>query len=598
MAFNQDSLSSFPDKPGVYIMKDAKKTVLYVGKAKVLKERVKQYFGKSGDNRIMIPFLTRQVEEIETIVTFTEKEALLLENTLIKHHQPKYNILLKDDKTYLSIKINHQNKYPMVKLVRFTGTPQKDGLYFGPYTSALAARQTYETITKVFPLRQCSDRELTSRKRPCILYSIKRCIAPCVGKCTKEEYQEVVSETIDFLKGKTSQVTEALKKKIEEASEKLQFERAATILRTIKHIEEIAKEKSAVQTSLKQCDAFALLRKDNFILIVKLIFREGRLIGSEHYDFSLVLQTDDELLTSFLLQHYQKETPAKEILLPIELEDLNSLEEILHTHISCPIKGEKKKLIDLCFENAKALIEQIRENSSSNEALLLQMQEVLNLRRLPSHIECFDTSNISGQDAVASMSVFIDGVKNPKFYRLYRIKKEGHIDDYAAITEVLTRRLKRAKEEDAMPDLIIIDGGKGQLSTAEKVLKELDIVSIDLIALTKEDARHDKGLTKERVFTTNQVEPISLDPRSPLLFLLQRIRDEAHRKAITYHRKSRTKKGLESLLDSVPGIGPTKKMRLLKQFGSVKRIKEATEEELLSVDSITKQDALNLKTHL
>ncbi|MBM3193821.1 MAG: excinuclease ABC subunit UvrC [Chlamydiae bacterium] len=587
---NSEKLLTFPLKPGVYLMKNREGKILYIGKAKILRERIKQYFSNQ-DSRAMIPFLISQLEEIETIVTFTEKEALLLERNLIKKHQPKYNILLKDDKTFISLMINHKNKWPKVSLVRYKENQKEDALYFGPYTSALHARVIFETLTKIFPLRQCSDKELSSRKRPCLLYSIKRCIAPCVGKCTKEEYDETVAESIGFLKGKTKHVLSNLKKKMQEASDALEFEKAGAYLKTIQQIQSVTEAKeSSVQLDIDECDVINFIRKGHYTLLVKLIYRDGFLINSEHYDFSLTLESDEELLSSFLIQHYSVEKSPKEILLPIEIQDGKDVSELINSKVVAPQKGDKKKAIDLAFENAKAIYEQEKLSLSSKEELLLELKEILNLSRFPSRIECFDTSHISGSDAVASLSAFTNGEKDPKKSRVYKIKTASSGDDYSALAEVITRRLTRGLSDNDLPDLIIVDGGKGQLNRILEVFKELEIVSIDLIALTKEEARHDKGLTKERIFIRGKNEPISLNPHSSLLFFLQSIRDEAHRKAITFHRKKRSERTTLSLLDQIQGIGPLKKKALLKQFGSVKRIFSATESELLKVECLTKKD--------
>ncbi len=594
----EENLAKLPEKSGVYLMKDALGKVLYVGKAKNLRLRVKQYF-LGHDTREMIPLLTSQVNHIETIVTFTEKEALLLENTLIKKHKPKYNVLLKDDKTHLSILINHHHPWPMIKLVRTKDQTKEKGLVFGPYTSALAARKTFELIAKVFPLRQCSDRELSQRKRPCILHSIGRCVAPCVGKCTKEEYDELVELTIDFLKGKSKEIVQKLKQDLKKASEALEFEKAHVLHKTITQIEQVLEQKSnVVQFHAKDCDAYNFIRKEHYTLIVKLAFREGRLIGSEHHDFNTLLSSDDETLTSFLLQHYQKEKPPKEILLPIDLPDRQVLEELLDATLVKPERKEKKALVDLALENAKALFEQERHDRTSNEELLLKLQETLKLESFPSRIECFDTSSSSGKSFVASLVVFINGVKDPKQYRLYKIKSEDVHDDTAAMREVLHRRLTRARKEDSLPNLIIVDGGKGQLTQLIAVVKELNIVSIDLAALAKESSRHDKGLTQEKIYRPHLKDPIEFSKHSSLIFFLQQIRDEAHRRAITFHRKKRKEKSIASLLDTVPGIGNAKKQILLKHFGSIKKIAEADEDELTSLKGISKTDAKNLKNHL
>jgi excinuclease ABC subunit C len=589
-------LDTLPLKPGVYLMKDASGKILYIGKAKALKERVKQYFNFT-DTRAMIPFLLNQLHEIEHIVTFSEKEALILENTLIKKHKPKYNILLKDDKTFISLVINPKEKWPRIKLIRYKEDQKKEeGLYFGPYTSALSARATFETMTKIFPLRQCSDRELLSRKRPCLLYSIKRCLAPCVAKCTKLDYDHTVKEAVYFLKGKSQSVLNDLKKNMEKAANALEFEKAGSILKTIRQIEEtLSKQKSSVKLNIHDLDAINFIRKGHYTLFIKLIFRNGSLVSSEHYDFSLTFENDDEMLSSFLMQHYVKEKAPEEILLPIEIEDHKTLSEIIEAKITTPERGDKKNIIDLAYENAKSIYEQEKMSGASKEELLLELKETLGLSRLPLKIECYDTSHISGSDAVASMAAFTNGIKDKKRSRIYKIKKQKNADDYSSLRETLTRRLTRALEEDELPDLIIVDGGKGQLSTVLDVCKNLNIASLDVISLAKEESRHDKGLTKERIFIPDKLEPISLNPHSSLHFFLQTIRDEAHRKAIQFHRKKRQERVKLSVLDNIQGIGPLKKKRLLQEFGSVKRILEATDDELSKVKSINKNDIEALK---
>jgi excinuclease ABC subunit C len=600
----EKTLIRLPEGPGVYLMKDAKGTVLYVGKAKNLKARVKQYFAKSPDQRAMIPFLTAKVKEIDTIVTFSEKEALLLENTLIKKHKPKYNVFLKDDKTYISLLVTTKEKWPMIKLVRHKTLTRNDGKFFGPYTSTLAARETFDLLSSTFPLRECSNQELYSRKRPCLLYHMKRCIAPCVNKCTKEDYDLVVKQCLSFLQGKNQEVLFQLKEEMEKASDELAFEKAALLLKRIEHIEKFFSEaKSSVYYSGVSCDAFGMLQKDRFTFLLKLIFREGKLIDRETYHFSCVASSVEEALESFLLQHYeeQKQWP-KEVLLPFVLEHSESLSEIVSEkakqkiNFFAPQKGEKKNIINLAMENTKSQFEKERLRQQDQEDLLLEMQETFSLNNLPVRIDCFDTSNLNRSDAVASMVVFLDGKKENRLSRLYKIERKG--DDYSALKEVLTRRYVKAKQEKTLPDVIIMDGGKGQLNIALQILKELEIVSVDVISLVKEEARHDKGLTKEKVYIKGEAEAISISPQSSLLFFLQTIRDEAHRRAIEFHRKRRSKRLIKSILDDIPGIGPVKRASLLKHFGSIERLKEATLEELKMVPGISKTDIKSLSKEL
>lgn len=587
------SLDKYPPEPGVYLMKNEAGVVIYVGKAKHLKNRLKQYFVPGRDERPMVPFLVSEIASIDTIIAPNEKEALLLENTLIKKHQPKFNAVLKDDKTFISLMINIKDPWPVVKLIRYKGKPKKDGLYFGPYTSAYAARQTYDLLTRVFPLRQCSDEELKRRTRPCLLYSIKRCIAPCVNKCTKEEYDTLVEGAIDFLKGHDKKILKRLYFEMEKACEGLEFEKAAAYLTTIKQIEHVIEGENSLvaNQSGKECDVLGLYRQGDEVMLVQLIFREGKLIGSEHYNFEEVAESDEELLASFILQLYKDNhmTP-KEILVPIPLHSAESLDEILGTTIFHPKKGDKVALIELGYKNAKALFIKEKDHSQLKEKMLLDLQEKLRLNRYPERIECFDASNISGSDLVASMVAFTNGEKDRKRTRLFKIRDLDKGDDYEALRQALFRRLTRGKKEEDLPDLIIVDGGKGQLSSALEILKELDIATVDLIALAKQEGRHDRGMTLERVFVTHQSEAIELGPRSPLLFLLQKIRDEAHDKAIAFHRKRRSKRTISSSLDTISGIGPIKKKRLLQHFGSFKQIQAASVEELLKIPGITKKD--------
>lgn len=592
--FDIAELKHFPKETGVYLMKDAEGVVLYIGKAKNLKSRIKQYFDVT-DARPMIPFLVSKIASIDIIVTASEREALILENNLIKEHQPKYNALLKDDKTFVSLMINTEHPWPMLKLVRHKG--EKKERYFGPYTSTIAARATLDLLSKIFPLRQCSDKELASRTRPCILHAMKRCLAPCVNKCSKEDYHLFVNKTIQFLKGEDKELLQDLKVAMEQASEQLEFEKAAALLHTIKQLEMISKQgKSVVESNVGDCDALGIYREAHKALISLLSFREGRLVSSDHFYFDTVAEDNQALLETFLLQHYvQKNTPPPEILLPEKLSSLDLISSILKekTDVECiikhPEKGDKKKLLNLAEHNAKVLFYQEEHGEQRKESLLTELQDRLSLSRYPSKIECFDTSNLSGTSPIASLVVFSHGNKAPSKYRTYKIKGEK-TDDYHALKEVLFRRYSKGKIEDDLPDLIIVDGGKGQLSVAHTILQELEIASCDLIALAKEEARHDKGLTQERVFILSQKEPILLPQNSPTLFFLQQVRDEAHRRAITLHRVQRKNTLLTSELDQLPGIGPIKKKKLLQHFGSVKRLKEATPDELLQVKGLTQKD--------
>lgn len=604
MRFDVTQLEQFPKETGVYLMKDVSGKVIYVGKAKQLRVRLKQYFAKGRDERAMIPHLVAQIAHIDTLLVPTEKEALMLENTLIKKHQPKFNAVLKDDKTFISLMINRDHKWPMVRLIRYKGRPKEKALYFGPYTSAHAARQTFELITRLFPLRQCSDEELKRRARPCLLYSIKRCIAPCVGLCTKPEYDEFVEGAIKFLKGQDREVLKELYKEMERASENLEFEKAAALLQTIRQIEHVTEHEGLVsKASRRDCDAIGLFCHGDESILMQLFFREGKLIGSEHYSFFRVAQKESEILETFIMQHYrQSSAPPPELLLPMELPEAALLEEILFEahqkkiQLVVPKKGDKRELVHLAEKNAKATFEQEKNQQELQEKLLLDLQENCKLNRYPKRIDCFDTSNISGSDLVAAVISFSEGKRDRAKTRLYRIRGIEKSDDYGALHQAISRHMQKAKEADDLPDLVLIDGGKGQLNVALDVFKELDIASVDVISIAKEAGRHDQGLSQERLFIPNQKEPVQLSIRSPLLFLLQKIRDETHEKAIGYHRKRRQKRTLSSSLEEIPGIGKVKKTRLLRHFGSLKRILEASEEELKEVKGINRRDIERLKS--
>ncbi len=590
MPFDPKSLVLYPDQPGVYLMKDHQGVVLYVGKAKNLRARLKQYFAEYGDQREMVPYLTVQVEMIDTIVALTEKDALLLENNLIKLHKPKYNVLLKDDKTFVSL-VMTRHKWPMIRIVRYKGKPKNDGIYFGPYTNALAARQTFDLISRLFPLRQCSDAELATRQRPCLLYDIKRCIAPCVSLCTEEEYRGHVEAAMRLLKGQDKEVLLELNRRMEAASNALEFEKAQKYLEMLHQIEHVTEVQHVDNPAAKNCDVVGLYREAHAVLIALLFFRDGKLIGSEHFSFHFIASNDTEIIESFLLQHYKNlpKLPA-EIFIPVELLQQKDLEEILQVTLHTPQKGKKKILVEMAYRNAKALFVREQDARSLKEKMLLDLQETLQLTRFPRRIECFDTSNIARSDPVASLACFINGEKDKSRTRFFKIKGLDQADDYTAMRQVLMRHFTKEKEKNDFCDLVIVDGGKGQLNIVLDVFQELGIASIDAIGLTKEEGRHDKGLTQEKIYVPHRKDPLLIDPRSPLLFLLQKVRDEAHRQAIEFHRKRRSKRTIASELDTLKGIGPIKKKRLLQKFGSVKAIKAAPEPEIRSVPGITEKD--------
>ncbi len=597
MTFDPKRLELYPTQSGVYIMKSRAGSILYVGKANNLRQRIRQYFAPGGDGRFMVPFLIAKVDDIETIIVSSEKEALLLENNLIKQHKPKYNALLKDDKTFIALKVNIKHPWPMVSLIRYKGKPKPDGLYFGPYTSAHSARQTLDLLQKAFPMRQCSDQELARRTRPCILYDMKRCIAPCVNKCTKEEYQHLVDRTVKFLRGQDKEVLEDLYAEMAAYSEKLEFERASQVLKTIRQIERTVEGQKVDKPLGEDADALAIYRQGDEVVLCQMLFRHGKLVGTRHHNFTNIAQDDAELLVSFIIQFYEKqEELPHEILLPLSLSNAYAISEIISSGkrrkaaLLTPQRGEKKALVEMSYVNAEATFKKEKDIRAIREKTLLEMQEKFHLTRYPRRIECFDNSSMGGQELVSSLVAFTEGQKDSNRYRKYRIKSVDTSDDYAMMQEVLTRRYRRAKDENDLPDLLIVDGGKGHLNIALKVLAELNIASIDVIGVAKEEGRHDKGLTSEQVFLPNIKDPILLRTTSPILFMLQQIRDEAHRVAISYNRKLRSKKTLRSAVDDIAGIGPKKRGLLLRHFGSLKKIREASREELELVPGISKKN--------
>jgi excinuclease ABC subunit C len=578
------SLSSFPKETGVYLMKDISGKVLYVGKAKNIQNRLKQYFLSSTDERPQIAPLLSQVASIDTLLVPTEKEALLLENNLIKKYQPKYNILLKDDKTYVSLLLTH-HQYPRLTLVRLHKNQKIKGELFGPYTSAKAAKDVLDLVLNLFPLRQCSDLELLNRSRPCILYEMKKCLAPCTKKCTQKEYNAKVQEISSFLKGQNKKILQMLKQEMHTASEHLEFEKAKILLEKIRKIEHIL-DSQHVQTSAKESmDVLGIYQEGSSTLITKLLYREGMLIGSQHFSFSNILSTPEELFESFLLQHYQERMPKK-ILLPLPLPHQKQMEEILKTPLFSPQKGGKKELIFIANQNAKSLFDQERELLCHYEKLLLSLQEELFLSRFPKKILCFDISHTQEKERVGGMVTYLDGKREKRETKLFHIQTEEKGDVFA-LRHILFRHLSKAKE---LPDLILLDGARAQLNAALDVLHELNIISIDIASISKEETRHDKGLRAEKIHLVDQKEPLLLPLRSPLLFFLQKIRDETHHLAICFHRKSRQKKLNTSLLDEVQGIGPMKKRRLLVHFKSIENLKKASKEELQEIKGLTKKD--------
>jgi excinuclease ABC subunit C len=533
-------LQNIPETCGVYLMKNSEGRVLYIGKAKNLKIRTRQYYQKSADDRKMIDTLIKQVSDIDCVTTKSEKEALLLERNFIQKHKPKYNSILKDDRACLSILVDKGKSWPRLELVRFKMLKKKQGLYFGPYTEGKRAKDIVNLVQQVFPLRRCSDHQLKARSRPCILYDMKRCLAPCVNKCSSKEYQETLDQALSFLRGKRGQLLKELKQKRDEASEKEEFERAQSLHKSIEEIEKLNKdEKGIVQRRSEDSDIFGLHIKKNLFVITKMIFRNNIVESFFEYRFHYVGQTDQEIITSFLLEHYKEDEAPKTIIIPCQhqssllTELIPSLTKAIH-----PKTGHKKELLDMANNNARISLTRQIKSFDDTQKTLLNLQKKLNLTQYPTNIECIDVSHFAGSNVVAACLSFIDGQRSSSLDRIFKIKWAKKSDDYGASREVLMRRLTNRALKN-LPNLIIIDGARGHLNMAQSVLDELNMTGIELISISKQESKHNKSLVEEKIHTTYSTKPLVLEPTSKELHLLQRIRDATHTKAINFQKGQR-----------------------------------------------------------
>jgi excinuclease ABC subunit C len=603
MAIDSEKLANLPSRPGVYLMRDERGKVIYVGKAKDLHARVRAYF-HSPDGRCQVEFLVRRVADIETLVTGNDKEALILENNLIKQYKPRYNIRLKDDKSYLSIKVTTQHPWPRIFTTRKI---VKDGnRYFGPFSSAVAARETLDIIEKHFLLRNCTEHNFKNRSRPCLQYQIKRCLAPCVLPVSQEEYRERVRQAILFIEGRQNQLLAELKQRMAAKSEALEFEAAAKIRDQIQAVEKTLEKQRMVAHWGSDQDVFGLYREGGFIEVQVLFVRQGKLTGSQSYSLEDREFPDEEVMAALLTQFYQGHRfIPDEILLPVELEDSEVREEYLRENkgkrvsIFSPQRGDKKELVEMARQNARQSFSERHDQEKARETMLQELQLRLRLRNYPQRIECFDISMLHGAHAVGSMVTFVNGEPDKSRYRHYRIRSidaSSGGDDFGMMLEVLKRRFTRGKSEEDLPDLVVVDGGKGQLAMALAAMAEVGVKGVEAVGLAKmrvQSAPRSAEIerSEERVFLPRQSNPVILKRNSNALFLLQRVRDEAHRFAITHHKKLRTRQTLFSALDGIPGVGGARKRALLRAFGSIKRIEEATLEELLKVPSMNEKTA-------
>jgi excinuclease ABC subunit C len=592
-------IAHLPTHSGVYLFKDKKGTILYVGKAGNIKHRVSSYFQRRDGKDPKTLAMLEKVNEIDTIVTDTEKEAFILENNLIKTHRPRYNVKLRDDKNYPCLKLAIEEEYPTLCIVRRI---KKDrSLYFGPYPSATSLRETLKLIRRLFPIRTCLDTKFTSRLRPCINHEMGRCLGPCCEMTDVAQYREVVNQVRMFLEGKSHDLVEQLRRRMEEESEQLHFEAAAKIRDQIEHIQKVIEKQKIVSREFIDQDVIGFHRQDHTLVVHPLFIRAGKLLGGKGFTFPSSGLPDEEILSSFLHQYYREgKFIPEQILLPMAVPEQNLVEQWLtnlrgkKVQILVPARGDKRQLQRMANENAKEYLHSETEMERDQKKFLATLGEKLHLRRIPQRIEAFDISNLQGGYAVGSMVLFEQGMPNKEGYRHYKIKTVEGADDYGMMYEVLFRRYQKALEEKDLPDLVLLDGGKGQLNVAQEVFRELKIKKVDLISLAKgrsiESPRAPRhGKTEEKIFHPQYKEPLRLGKQSPLLHFLDRIRDEAHRFAITYHKKIRGKGTIRSELGEIPGIGKARQAELLRYFGSVEEIKKA------SLETLAKTSKMNEK---
>jgi excinuclease ABC subunit C len=621
-------LDTLPSKPGCYLMKNVEGTIIYVGKAISLKNRVRSYFHGDASHDHKTRRLVREITHIEWILVGSELEALILEMNLIKKHRPKYNIRLKDDKRYPYIKIHWNDPYPKVTVTRLM---QDDGArYFGPYTSAWAVYQTLDVLRRVFPYLTC-DREITGQdKRACLYYDIKLCLAPCTGAANQQQYRQMISDLQEFLNGHAELIIARVQQEMEKAAEEMRFEKAAAMRDQLKAIQSIVERQKVVfAADYKDSDVIAMARADNEACVQIFFIRGGKLIGREYFVLEGTEDSaDNEVMAEFIKQFYTEAAVIpQQVLLPGEIEEAQIIGQWLRsrqggekTEMVVPRNGQPHDLVQMAAENAAETLQALRAqwqgDAHKQEQALAELQSVLQLPNPPNRIECYDISHTQGVATVGSMVVFTQGVPDKRLYRRFNVEGSiGAPDDFASMEEVLTRRFKRwdaARETDHstssgyhpradpgskadesfafLPDLLIVDGGKGQLSRAIDVLKKYELFDrVPVVGLAKQE---------EEIFFPNKPDSLLLPRHSQGLYLVQRIRDEAHRFAITAHRARRTKQGMASVLDSLHGIGPVKRKALLNHFGSVDKIREASVVELSAVPGINKALAESIKAQL
>lgn len=601
-----DALTDVTSQPGVYLMKDDTGKIIYVGKARNLKKRLSAYFKKNpvpaSQFDMKTAVLVKKIASFDTIITGSEKEALILESTLIKRYRPRYNVILKDGKRYPSLRLDIHSPFPNLTIVR--KTDQKDVRYFGPYASAGAVHETLRLIHRTFKLRKCKTKDLKDRPRPCLNYQMGICLAPCSLDVDPAQYRDIVKEVTLFLKGRTPNLISKIRKEMAQASEARDYERAVVLRDKLFALEKTLEKQVAVTTDFQDRDVIGLARLPEASLIALLTIRGGYLMGTSDFSFSESLATDGEMISVFLRQYYDTEAfiPG-EILTPIMLDDVMLLEEAFadvkgrRVRIRTPQRGEKHRLIAMAKENADKHLQDRIASIAAREETLLRLGKALKIEKTPWRIECFDNSTLAGAEPVSGMVVFEKGNPLKADYRKYKLKPLPEPDDYAYMAEVLKRRYRPGDDTMAQPDLLVVDGGKGQLNIALSVLRELGLEEgFAIIGIAKKD--ESRGETEDKIYIPGRSNPISFGRAGDLLLFLQRIRDEAHRFAVSFHRKRRSKTSLQSALDSIPGIGKKRKTALLTHFRGVKNIRAATIDDLTAVPGINRKVAEVLKRHL
>lgn len=588
----QQKAATLPQKPGVYLFKNEQDAILYVGKADNLKSRVQQYISGS-DTRFMIPFLVSSASDVDVILTATTKEALLLERTLIRKHKPRFNAQLRDDSYWLHLRIDPKSNWPRLTTARST---RKDGaVYFGPFHSATKARKTLEFVQKAFPLRTCTDRVLHTRSRPCLLYQMKRCSGPCVIDVPRDEYATWVRQVIAFLQGRHQDTMNALETRMFAAAKDEAFEEAARLRDLIRDIQSTVETQGVIDAKQRNRDVWGLYRSGHEGAIALLSYRNGIMAEPWVRHISTAAGSDAQWLTTALLAHYETGIHCPpEIIVPIKIDEQTVVQELLQEQtgrrirVHTPERGAKRKLVALAEENAHLKFNQASEAHDTRRRALAELAQHLRLPFAPYRMECFDNSNLGGAHPVAAMAVFIEGRPARSEYRRYKIKTVVGADDYASMKEIIYRRMRRAVDSGVFPDLIVVDGGKGQLNAAQEALKELGLEDQPIIGLSKPRTERKKGdrTTPDKIILPNQPEPVILDALSPALRTLQYIRDETHNHAIKYHRKVRRRDTILSVLEAIPGVGKARCRALLKALGSAQAVADADIPQLTKVPGI------------